>query len=212
MLAEMPPVQNNHIETYPMTDGISAQLVPQKNENMTFPRTVFSFGIFNEKVLNSTANSYRASGYGFSLGMQHHIRGFWSGGIDLRWSDWLGNNSAQNQSSTNQDTSPLSIFSKIEGTPRLDYLLGNDLGNMFRPYFAGGIGYTIFFDDRSWFAARAKSAFGEISATYGVGFRVTFPKSIALKFSFERWRGIQSSEYHAQMYRMELVFGDVDNI
>ncbi|BBH51736.1 outer membrane beta-barrel protein [Fluviispira sanaruensis] len=207
MLAEMPPVQNNHNETYPMVDGISAQLVPLKTENMTFPQTVFSFGVYNEKVLSSTADEYSTSGYGYSLGMQHHIRGIWSGGIDIRWSDWLANGNSKES-----NTSPLSIYSKIEGTPRLNFLLGNDLGNMFRPYFTGGIGYTIFFDERSLFAARAKTAFGQISATYGVGFRVTFPKSIALKFSYERWRGIQTTDYQAQIIRLELVFGDVDNI
>jgi hypothetical protein len=206
MQADMPPVQNNIDMKYPMVDGISAQLVPQKNENMTFPRTVFSLGIYNELLTNSTAANYSSTGYGFSLGMQHQIRAIWKGGLDLRWADWISN------STVNSDLSPLSIFSKIEGDPPIHFLLGNHWGKIIQPFFTGGLGYTVIFSRRSWLAVQSKTSFGQVSITYGAGFRVTLPKSFAIRVSFENWRGVQTSEYSAQIYRLELVFGDVDNI
>ena len=204
MLADMPPEQQ--IINYPMIDGISAQLVPQKNENITFPRTVFSFGIYNETLTNSTKSNYSSSGYGFSLGMQHKIRDMWKGGIDLRWADWISNNSQTS------DLSPLSIFSKIEGDPPIHSFVSEYWGKVFQPFFTGGLGYTLFFSDRSGAAVKSKTSLGQFSITYGIGFRVTFPKSFAVRTSFENWRGVQTSDVSAQIYRLELVFGDVDNI
>ncbi len=206
MQADMPPEQNNIELNYPMVDGISAQLVPQKNENMTFPRTVFSLGIYNEVLTNSTAENYSSTGYGFSFGMQHQIRGIWKGGLDLRWSDWVTNSSA------NSDLSPLSIFSKIEGDPPINFLVGDHWGKIIQPFFTGGVGYTVFFSNRSWLAVQSKTSVGQVSITYGAGIRVTLPKSFAIKASFENWRGVQTLEYSAQIYRLELIFGDVDNI
>lgn len=206
MQADMPPEQYNLDMKYPMVDGISAQLVPQKNENMTFPRTVFSLGIYNEVLTNSTAAKYSSTGYGFSLGMQHQIRGMWKGGIDVRWADWVSN------STSNLSLSPLSLFSKIEGDPPIDFLIGDYWGKIIQPFFTAGIGYTIFFSSRSWFAIQSKTSVGQVSITYGAGFRVTLPKSFAIRASFENWRGVQTSEYSAHIYRLELVFGDVDNI
>jgi hypothetical protein len=206
MQADMPPEQYNLDMKYPMVDGISAQLVPQKNENMTFPRTVFSLGIYNEVLTNSTATNYSSTGYGFSLGMQHKIRGMWKGGLDLRWADWVSN------STSNPNLSPLSIFSKIEGDPPIDFLVGTYWGKIIQPFFTGGIGYTLFFSSRSWLAVQSKTSVGQASITYGAGFRVTLPKSFAIRASFENWRGVETSEVSAQIYRLELVFGDVDNI
>lgn len=205
MQADMPPEQN-HIEmNYPMVDGISAQLVQQKNENITFPKTVFSLGIYNEVLTKSTTEKYSSAGYGFSLGMQHQIRGMWKGGLDLRWGNWVSN-------STNTELSPLSIFSKVEGDPPIESFVGGYWGKIVQPFFTGGLGYTVFFDSRSWLAVQSKTSLGQVSITYGVGFRVTLPKSFAIRTSFENWRGIQTSEYSAQIYRLEIVFGDVDNI
>ena len=204
MQADMPPEQNT-IENYPMFNGISAKLVPQKNENMTFPKTVFSLGIYNEVLTNSTASNYNPIGLGFSLAMQHQIRGMWKGGVDVRWSDWIS------ASTTTQDLSPLSIFSKIEGDPPISFLVGNEWAKIIQPFFTGGLGYTLFFNTRSWLAVQSKSSLGQVSITYGAGFRVTLPKSFAVKASFESWRGIQTSEFSANIYRLELVFGDVDN-
>ena len=207
MLADLPPEQQNINVNYPMVDGISAQLVPLKNENITFPRTVFSFGIYNEVLTNTTKSNYTSPGYGFSLGMQHQIRGMWKGGLDIRWADWVSNNTQQNP-----DLSPLSIFSEIEGDPPIQSLVGDYWGKVFQPFFTGGVGYTLFFSGRSWSAVQSKTSLGQASITYGVGFRVTLPKSFAVRASFENWRGVQTSDVSAQIYRLELVFGDVDNI
>ncbi|APJ02548.1 hypothetical protein [Silvanigrella aquatica] len=206
MQADMPTEQYNLNPNYPMVDGISAQLVPQKNENITFPRTVFSLGIYNEVLTNSTKDNYSASGYGVSFGMQHKIRGIWKGGLDIRWSDWLAN------STPGSTLSPLGIYSKIEGDPPIDFLVGKDWGKIIQPFFTGGLGYTLFFNSRSWLAVQSKTSLGQVSVTYGVGFRITLPKSFALRTSVENWRGVQTSDYSAQIYRLEIVFGDVDNI
>lgn len=206
MQADLPPEQQNIKMNYPMVDGISAQLVPLKNENITFPRTTFSLGIYNEVLTNTTKSNYSSAGYGFSLGMQHQIRGIWKGGIDIRWADWISNRAQY------PDLSPLSIFSKIEGDPPINFLVGDYWGKVVQPFFTGGIGYTLFFSNRSWSAVQSKTSLGQVSITYGVGFRVTLPKSFAVRASFENWRGVQTSEVSAQIYRLELVFGDVDNI
>lgn len=206
MQVNMPPDQSNIEVNYPMIDGISANLVQQKNENMTFPRTVFSLGIYNEVLIKSTATNYSSSGYGFSLGMQHQIRDMWKGGVELRWSDWVSN------STQFTNLSPLSFYSKIEGDPPMDLFLNGQWGKIIQPFFTGGLGYTLFFSSRSWLAIQSKTSVGQVSITYGAGVRITLPKSFAIKGSFENWRCVQTSEYFAQIYRLEIVFGDVDNI
>ncbi len=207
MQVDLPPqAETTHIEqAYPMVDDVSAKLVPIKSENLTFPRTIFTLGIYNEVLTGATKSNFDATGYGFSLGMFHKIRGIWKGGVDLRWSDWAS------KSAKNPDLSPLSIYSKIEGDPSLRFLWGESVEKYFQPFFTGGLGYTLFFSSRSWSAIQSRSSLGQFSITYGAGFRIKLSKSFALNAIFENWRGIQTSEVSAQIYRMELVFGDVEN-
>ena len=207
MQADLPPqAEKIHIEeTYPMVDDVSAKLVPIKSENLTFPRTIFTLGIYNEVLTGATKTNYDATGYGFSMGMSHTIRGMWKGGLDFRWSDWTS------KRPDNTDLSPLSIYSKIEGAPSLNFLWGDSVEKYFQPFFTGGLGYTLFFSSRSWSAIQSRSSLGQFSLTYGIGFRVKLSNSFAINTIFENWRGIQTSDFTAQIYRMELVFGDVEN-
>lgn len=207
MQADLPPqVDKSHIETpYPMVDEISAKLVPIKNENLTFPNTIFSLGVYNEVLTGETKSNFDATGYGFSMSMSHRIRGIWKGGIDFRWSDWAANNGQ------NTDLSPMSIYSKIGVEPSLSFLWGDSVEKYLQPFFAGGLGYTLFFSSRSWSAIQSRSSLGQFAITYGIGFRIKLSKSFAINTIFENWRGIQTSSVSAQVYRMEFVFGDVEN-
>ncbi|MES2614456.1 MAG: hypothetical protein V4591_03475 [Bdellovibrionota bacterium] len=188
----------------PLVNGISARLIPEQSQTITFPETYFSFGIYREFLTNGT--EYNASGFGVMLGFDQHIRGMWSGGVEMRWSDWksFGNSGFAN-------TSPLSLFSKVAATPDLRGFIKNEtIAKMFRPYATGGFGYTIFFDQRALNSARSKTAFGQFSATYGGGVKIILPTSFSIKVGAEQWRGIQTSDYFANIVFLELSFGDVD--
>ncbi len=192
----------------PLIDGISARLIPELSETITFPETYFSFGVYREFLINETASRYTSSGLGVILAFQQHIRGMWSGGIELRWSDWKGKTIADGTKFGN--TSPLSVFSKTEMAPDLGKILKNvSFAKMLRPYAVGGIGYTLFFDERSPLSARSKTAFGQISATYGGGIRIILPTSFSIKFGMEQWRGVKTGDYFSNIVFLQLNFGDV---
>ena len=189
----------------PLINGISARLIPEQSETITIPETYFSFGVYREFLTQGTQNNYNPTGLGVMLGFDQHIRGMWSGGVEVRWSDWktTGNSVA--------GTSPLSIFSKVAATPDLKGFINNEsIVKMFRPYATAGLGYTLFFDNRSLLAAQTKSAFGQMSATYGGGIRIILPASISVKIGAEEWRGIATSSYFSNIVFIELGFGDVD--
>jgi hypothetical protein len=189
----------------PLINGISSRLIPEQSETITYPETYFSFGIYREFLTEGTQENYTPAGLGVMLGFDQHIRGIWSGGIEVRWSDW------KTRTNSYADTSPLSIFSKVSATPNLNNFIHNDaMTKMFRPYATGGLGYTLFFDNRSLLAAQTKSAFGQFSATYGGGLKIIFPLSISVKLGIEQWRGIQTSSYFSNIVFLELGFGDVD--
>lgn len=190
----------------PLINGISARLIPEQSQTITFPETYFSFGIYREYLTHDTQNNYDPSGLGVILGFDQHIRGMWSGGVEVRWSDWKAKSS-----SSVADTSPLSIYSKVEAIPNLrDFIKNEAMATMFKPYVTGGLGYTIFFDHRSLSSARSKTAFGQMSATYGGGFRIILPASFSIKIGLEEWRGLQTSDYFSNIVFMQLSVGDVD--
>lgn len=193
----------------PLTeDGISTRLVPEKNENITFPKTVFSFGAYQEMLFNQSDSNYAPTGLGVALGFEQNISSIWSGGLELRWSDW---NPRLNPNSTVvvNKVSPLSLFSKVSVAPKLGFLIGNTLGDFFRPYLTGGLGYTSFFNERSWLSARSQTVFGQASITYGAGVRLILSPSVGVKIGYENWRGVETSEYAAQLFLIQLIFGDV---
>ncbi len=202
------PVAENQTQPLvtPLIDGISSRLVPAQSETITAPKTYFSFGVYREFLVNDTPQSYAPSGLGMMLGFQQHIRGVWSGGIDLLWSDWKGK--AQSGGSSLPDTSPLSLFSQIEATPT--WQSQGFFGKTLRPYAVGGLGYTVFFDNRSLLAAKSKSAFGQMSATYGAGLRIILPTSFSIKMGAQQWRGVQTADYFSNIVFLQLSFGDVD--
>lgn len=190
----------------PLINGISTRLIPEQSQTITFPETYFSFGIYREFLSHDTQNNYNSTGLGVMLGFDQHIRGMWSGGVEVRWSDWKADSS-----SPVTDTSPLSVFSKVAASPDLKELMKeNTITRLFRPYATGGLGYTLFFDNRSLLSARSKTAFAQMSATYGGGMRIILPSSFSIKIGAEAWRGIQTSNYFANIMFIELSFGDVD--
>lgn len=192
----------------PLVDGISKRLIPEQSQTITFPETAFSFGIYREFLWKDTQNNYTATGIGVLLGFDQHIRGMWSGGLEMRWSDWK---SKQRPNSNVENTSPLSFFSKVTASPNLTGFIDNKIfTNMVRPYMTGGVGYTVFFDQRSYTSVRSKTAFGQLSATYGVGLKINMPSSIAVKFGAEGWRGLADSSYFSNIVYFALSFGDVD--
>ncbi len=170
------------------------------------PETYFSFGIYREFLQKETKNNYNASGLGMMFGFNQHIRGIWSGGAEIRWSDWIANTQF-----SYENTSPLSLFSKVSASPDMEQE-ENKLAifKILHPYATAGIGYTMFFDNRSVLSARSKTAFGQFSATYGGGLKIALPTSFAVKIGLEQWRGIQTTSYFANMAFIALSFGDVD--
>lgn len=193
----------------PLTeDGISTRLEPEKNENITFPKTAFLFGAYQEMLFNQSDSSYAPTGLGLVLGFEQNISSIWSGGLELRWSDWNPRLNPNSAAIVNK-VSPLSLFSKVSVAPKLGFLLGSPLGDFFRPYLTGGIGYTSFFNERSWLSARSQTAFGQASLTYGGGVRFVLSPSIGIKLGYENWRGLETSEYAAQLFLIQLIFGDV---
>jgi hypothetical protein len=193
----------------PLVNGISTRLIPEQSETITLPKTYFSFGVYQEFLMQDTQSHYSPSGLGVMLGFQQHIRGMWSGGVEVRWADWRAK--VNPDGSSLGDTSPLSVYSKVEATPDLRYFIKDEgLAKVIRPYFGGGIGYTLFFDERSLLAARSKTAFGQVSATYGGGVKIILPSSFSIKVGVEEWRGLQTSDYFSQIVFFKLSFGDVD--
>jgi opacity protein-like surface antigen len=147
-------------------------------------------------LIRDTAENYYSSGYGVILGFEQHIRDMWSGGVEMRWSDWRSR-----RPDTVANTSPLSIYSKIEAAPSLSPYFKNEyLTKMFRPYLTGALGYTLFFDNRSFLAARSKTAFTQTSITYGGGLRIVLPASFSIKLGAEEWRGIQDTSYFSNIF------------
>lgn len=179
-------------------DGISARLIPQKSQTVTFPEATFSLGVYKEALGAETRGFFRPTGLGVILGFEQHIVGVWSGGVEARWSDWKAlPGSGQN------DTSPLSLFSKV--TAKSDYRWGSV---HWQPYLAGGLGYTSFFDTRSLSTKRSKTAFGEAAATYGLGIRWDLPTAFFIRAGVEQWRGLQTSSYLANVAFVAIGFGD----
>jgi hypothetical protein len=190
----------------PLLDGVSTRLIPEQSQTITYPETYFSFGVYREFLAHETRDNYDSTGVGVMLGFAQHIRGMWSGEVELRWSDWKAKTDA-----SVADTSPLSIYSKVVAAPDLRNLIKNqNIAEMLRPYATGGLGYTLFFDERSLLAARSKTAFGQQSATYGGGIRIVFPTSFSIKIGAEEWRGLQTSSYFANIMFIEFSFGDVN--
>ena len=206
MQTEMPIIQSQLEQNYPMVDGISRMLVPLKSENIALANTVISLGVYNEFVTSSAAQSYNSFGLGFSIGMHHKIRDIWLGGIELRWSDWMS------KSTTRSDLSPLSIYSKIQVYIPTDFILNQNVRNIIKPYATAGLGYTFFYNRRSVLDIQTNNTLGQFSMTYGAGLTIKFQNLFSIKPSFEYWRGIQTSEFKAGIYRLETLFGDVENI
>ncbi len=188
-----------------LINGISARLIPEQSQTISFPGACFSFGVYKEYLNEDTQNNYAPTGLGVVLGFDQPIRDIWRGGVEMRWSDWMAKNNSV------FSTSPLSLFSKIAATPNLKELIKSEsLAQMVRPYVTGGLGYTLFFDNRSFLAAQTKSAFGQISAIYGAGVKIVLPKSTSIRIGAEQWRGIQTSNYFSTGAFLELSFGDVN--
>ena len=141
------------------------------------------------------------------LSFNQHIRGIWSGQAEVRWSEWRARDN-----SNLGNTSPLSIFSKVSASlNRSGTFFDNSNFNRIRPYAVSGLGYTFFFDERSLLSARSKTTVGQISATYGAGFKIVLPVSFSVKIGAEQWRGIEDSNYFSNIIYFQLNFGDVDN-
>ncbi len=186
--------------------GISSRLLPKTSQTITVPEAYFAFGIYKEYLLWQTSELYEPSGLGLMLGFQQHIRGPWSGGIEVLWSDWKAKPTHPEVS----DTSPLSIFSKIDFEPTWPTFVPRRISSVYKPYLSGGIGYTLFFDSRSLMSGRTKSGFGQTAATYGGGLRIILPVSFSLKIGLEQWNGIENSTYSSNAFYIQLNIGDVD--
>lgn len=196
---------------------ISPRLIVEKNETMTFPKMVFSFGIYRDFLSDTTRENYSSTGLGVVFGFEQNIKGIWNGSIEARWSDWNSNADPlaiplPPRSPTRNNTSPLSLFSKVSASPHLPAFFGNKTGRWIRPYATAGLGFTSFFDERALLSARSKTAAGQASITYGGGAKLVWPSAFALQLGVEWWRGVQTNEYAGFIYSLQLVLGDVDNI
>jgi hypothetical protein len=202
MFIDLPPsfTQNRSL---PENSQVSSYFVPEKNESIPFPGTIFSFGLFKEILLAPQADLRRPVPYGLSLGMSRKMKGIWKGGLDFRTSRWSRVNV------DDQTLTPLSLFSKIEGMPVLP--LKSKFSGFFKPYFTAGMGYTLFLSGHFWSSLGSKFYFGRLSATYGGGILFIIPNLFGVKFVFEKWRNIDTSDYSVKIYRVEFVVGDVDH-
>ncbi len=185
-------------------DALSERLLPQKHETMTYPNTYFALGAFREMLANQTKDNYNTPNLGMMIGFYQHIRGIWSGGLEARWSDWKSKDP-----NTIADTSPLLLASKVAATPHISKFLPHFFSENIRIYATAGLGYTIFFDNRSLLAGRSKTAFGQVAATYGGGLQFLVSPSFGWKLGAEQWRGIQTSDYFSNTLFLELTFGDL---
>lgn len=196
---------------------VSPRLLIEKNEIMTFPKMVFSFGVYREFLSETTRENYSSTGLGVVFGFEQNIKGIWNGSIEARWSDWNGNATASSTpasaASTSQtNTSPFSLFSKVSASPHLPAFLDTKTNHFIRPFATAGLGFTTFFDERALLSARSKSAVGQVSITYGGGAKLVWSSAFALQLGVEWWRGVQTNEYAGLIYGLQLVLGDVDNI
>jgi hypothetical protein len=105
--------------------------------------------------------------------------------------------------------SPLAVFTRIQFSPRWSALWGTEFDGIVRPFAVAGVGYLTFFEERpTW--RRSGGAPGDTAATWGGGVRLVWPGTAALRFAFERWRGLRTFRYSALTWQMEVQFGDVD--
>lgn len=105
---------------------------------------------------------------------------------------------------------PVSIFSRIEAAPRLNFLPGDFFPRFFRPFATAGLGYVYFLQARSLPIEKARGESGESALTAGGGIRFVVPRVVAVRLSAERWRGLNSFKYSSLTYQLELQAGDVD--
>lgn len=169
----------------------------------------FGFGIYKETTQYRTRKNYLQSGLGAIVSYDQAIRGPWSGGLQARWGLWEPRAGvlAENGEAP-QQTAPLAVFSRIHFSPRLPFLWGESFDGFVRPFAVGGLGFVGFFEERPSYR-RSDAIPSETAATYGGGVRVVWPDTVALRLSFERWRGLRSFRVSALTWQLEVQFGDV---
>lgn len=165
----------------------------------------FGLGIYRELTRGRAADRFRSQGIGFTLSYDQAIRGPWSGGIQVRWSNWEPHGGVTDD----KPVSPLAALSRIECAPRWTDWVGQAFGQAVRPFATAGIGYVSFFEDRGLPVSQAESETSEPMVSYGLGARLVWPRTAALRFSAERWRGVKTARYMAWAYLVEVQFGDV---
>ncbi|MBX9704365.1 MAG: outer membrane beta-barrel protein [Silvanigrellaceae bacterium] len=198
-------------------EDISPLLKIEDSETVSLPGSLFSFGIYRESIQPPSNQYYKEFGLGVSIGFYQHIRGIWSGGLELRWSDWglsdfskqeNGLSATQSRPIKYSTMSPLSIFSKIEASPHFPNFNESSYQKIFRPYVTAGLGFVTFLANRSISNEISKLNKSQSAVTLGGGLKIILTKVYALNLSFEYWRGVNTYSYAALVYMLTFQFGD----
>lgn len=189
--------------------NVSSRLEPLKNEPLVLQGAFFSFGGYYEILSPQTQLSYTHTDAGMVFGFKQKLRTSWIGGLEGRWSHWK-KRTPSDPANNSEYLSPLSLLSKIEFLPTTAPIFGPVFGDYVHPFLTGGLGYSVFFENRSFGIPKLQgSSSGEPCATYGVGVRFHVNPGFGMVAALENWRGLKTSSYQSTVFALQIVLGDI---
>jgi hypothetical protein len=191
-------------------------LLPEKSGFRLLDTRQFGFGTFADTPTNRTANRYKRESLGFSISYDQLVRRNWSGGLSVRMGSWepteKGRTLLQDADRPADLASVWSLASRVQWSPNATHWISPHIHNFFRPFGVFGLGFASFFDGRNLGSRRNKNERSEPDVHFGVGVRLVWPQNAALRISYEKWRTLRSFDYTADVWALEVQFGDVDAI
>lgn len=182
----------------------TSRIQPVVSAPRFFNQSGIVLGGFLETPQYRTALRYHGDGFGISAMYLQHIFGMWSGGLQLRWSEWHGVVGTKDEGHV---VSPISFYSKLEAAPDW-WGVATPITNFLRIFGNAGLGYVQFYQRQALPTGRSKLEPSDLTFTIGVGLKASFPAGMGLRLSVERWRSLRTFSYSAYQIQLEAALGD----
>lgn len=193
-------------EKSPKDEGSRVQ--PLESGFRSLRGMTFGLGVYSEMLTHRAKRDYEPSETGFTLLFTQKIRGIWSGSIQVRWNVWSPH---ERSSEKPNEIAPMSIFSKVEGSPHL-FSFAPSFDRTVRLVSALGLGYIRYYEKREVPFHKTKQERGQIASTLGGGVRINLSDSLAIRLGAEWWRGLANANVSGIVYQVEAQVGDVRSL